>query len=369
MRSPLLFILAVAAASCAQESVPESGDALVEKSARAAAGAPEFDAIIDNAVAEGFAGQLVIMRGGRVIYDRAAGSADLAGNVPVTPETLFQISSMVKFFTAVMTLKAVEEGRLNLDDSAEKLFSGTALASRDFTLRDILDHHTGMRSTYAAEKQFDGEKAIEAIAAANKVNPKDGAFHYSNDAYDALGAALERIYGKPYEEIFREKIAAPAGLSHFAFWGDAVWDDPHLRAQPLTPTPAELKSRNYGMIGSAGVLIAAADLVQLRKALNDGKIIGPEMLAELNEPRGKISIGDVLYGAFLVETPMGSAMSARGAEDWGDNSYLNFYPECDAIIAVATSRGPAESTGKPLFRNQIIKAVEEKLAPECSARK
>lgn len=327
--------------------------------------AAQIDSIVDRASAKGFGGQLVIMKDGAAAYDRAAGFADVDENVPVTKETLFQVSSMTKFFTAVLALKAVEDGELRLDDDAAKLFAGTPLAARDFTLREILDHRSGLRSTYAAESESDKSGALVAIAKANMDNVKDGEFHYSNDAYDALAIALERVYGRSYESLFREKIAAPAGLSHFAFWGEADVDDPNVRGQPLTPTPDPLKGRNYGMVGSAGLMISAGDLARFRRAIDEGRILGPAMLAELNAPREKISIGSVLYGAFLVDTPLGPALSARGAEDWGDNSYLNAYPDCNLIVAVVTSRGPAENSGKPLFRDQIIKAAEQTLAPTC----
>ncbi|MCB2096341.1 MAG: beta-lactamase family protein [Parvularculaceae bacterium] len=325
----------------------------------------EIDSIIDASVLDGFGGQVAILLHGDPIYDRAAGFADNEGLTPVRADTLYQVSSMVKFFTAVLMLKAVEEGKVSLDDGAADLFPETPLAARDFTLRDMLDHRSGLRSTYAAESEADPEKALLAIAEANLENVKDGEFHYSNDAYDVLGVLLERLYGMPYEAIFREKIAAPAGLSHFSFWGEGNLDDPKRRGQPLSPVPAELKRRNYGMIGSAGLLISASDLVRFRAALNDGLIVGPTMLEELNEPREQISIGQVLYGAFLIQTPLGPARSARGAEDWGDNAYLNDYADCGVIVAAATSRGPAEDADKPLFRDQLIKSIEEALTPYC----
>jgi CubicO group peptidase (beta-lactamase class C family) len=358
LRISLLLVASLTASACAEAALSDRDSARDLRR--------DFDSIIEAAAREGFAGQLVVMRSGAVVYERAAGSADIAGRIPVTVDTLYQVSSVSKFFTAALALKAVEDGELALDERAATLFAGTALESRDFTLEEILSHHSGLRSTYAAEHESEPSRALDAIAKANERNLKDGDFHYSNDAYDALAIALERVYEEPYEAIFRAKIARPAGLSNFAFWGESDVDDPHLRGQPLRPTPAELKGRNYGMIGSAGLLISASDLVRFRKALDDGKIIGPQMLGELNKPRGDLSIGEVLYGAFRVDTPMGKALSARGAEDWGDNAYLNAYPDCDAIIAIVTSRGPADDSGKPLFRVQIIEAVEEKLAPECA---
>jgi CubicO group peptidase (beta-lactamase class C family) len=332
--------------------------------------AADINPIVDAAVSDGFGGQVAIMRDGVIAYDRAAGFADTAQTVRVRTDTLYQVSSMAKYFTAVMVLKAVEEGRLSLSASAADLFPGTALAGRDFTLADLLAHRSGLRSTYAAERETEAGAAIAAIAAANKENPKDGEFHYSNDGYDLLAILLERIYGKSYEAIFRENLAAPACLKNFGFWAEAAINDPNVRGQPLEEAAADLHNRNYGMIGSAGLLITARDLILFQRALAGGRILSDASLRALYAPRGKISIGDALFGSFLIDSPsLGAAISVRGSEDWGDNSYLNDYRRCDIQIAIVTSRGPAEDSGKPLFRDQLIGPIEEKLASRCVTAK
>ncbi|MEZ5894848.1 MAG: serine hydrolase domain-containing protein [Parvularculaceae bacterium] len=360
MRAVVFCFLSVFAASCSSNGAGAAAD----PGARAA-----IDAIVDDVADAGFAGQLVILRDGAIMYHRAAGSADREGMIPVTDETRYQVSSLVKFFTAIMALKAVEDGKLSLGDNAATLFPDSALAGRDFTLDELLRHRSGLRSTYAAESIADPARAIDAIAAANAGFAKDGAFHYSNDGYDALAVVLERVYAAPYETLFRNMLARPAGIAGFSFWAEVNVDDPHLRGQPLTPTPQGLKGRNYGMLGSAGLLISAGDLAAFRAALDDGKVLGPAMLAALDEPRGRIGIGEVLYGAFLVDSPLGPARSARGSEDWGDNAYLNAYPDCGIVIAVVTSRGPADVPGEELFRNQIIEPVERVLARDCARQK
>lgn len=328
--------------------------------------APALELILAEAAADGFGGQIALMRGGEIIYSGAAGFADNARRVPVREDTLYHVASITKFMTAILTLQAVEEGKLSLDDPASALFPDSPLALREFTLRDLLDHRSGLRSTYAAEDERDAGKAVKAIAEANAENPKDGDFHYSNDGYDLLAILIERAYGAPYETVFREKIAAPAGLQHYGFWGEAAISDPAVVGQPRRKIPRKLKRRNYGMIGSAGFLISAGDLVRLRRALDAGEIISAPMLAELNEPRDEISIGRVLYGAFLIDAGLGPAISVRGAEDWGDNAYLNHYLACDLNVAVTTSRGAPEEEGASLFRDRIIREIEESIAPLCA---
>ena len=326
-----------------------------------------IDPIIDAAVNDGFGGEVSVMKDGALVYSRAAGWSENGAKTPVVRETLYQVSSMTKYFTAVLTLKAIEDGAFDVEADAATLFPQTAIAARDFTLRELLAHRSGLRSTYAAEAETDADGAVDAIARANEANLKDGEFHYSNDAYDLLAVLIEKTRGASYESVFREEIAAPAGLSHFGFWGEGRLDDPAYRGQPIAPIDAGLKRRNYGMIGSAGLLISTDDLVAFEHALASGRILSARSLVELRAPRGEISIGSVAYGSFLIATPLGRAYSARGAEDWGDNSYLNDYADCGVIVAVATSRGPAEGSGKLLYRDRLIPAIERELASFCSA--
>lgn len=358
LRLLALTLSALFTSACATDGARSAGseDALL---------AAELEPILDAAAAEGFAGQIVIVQNGVVAYRRAAGFADLNGATPVFDDTLFHVASLTKYFTAALVMKAVEDGLLALDAPASMLFPDSPLGQRDFVLSDLLSHRSGLRSTYAAEARTDASAAVVAIAEANRDNAKDGLFHYSNDNYDLLAILLERKYGAPFEALFREKLANPAGLRNFGFWGEADLGNPRVRSQPLEPEPPELNVRNYGMLGSAGLLITADDLAIWQQALSAGAVISAQSYAELIAPRLSVSVGNAAYGSFLIETPVGSAISARGSEQWGDNAYLNHYPRCGAIVAITTSRGPAEGSGRPLFRDQLIASVEKALGRTC----
>ena len=78
-----------------------------------------------------------------------------------------------------------------------------------------------------------------------------------------------------------------------------------------------------------------------------------------------MSLGQAALGAFLIDHPdLGKVLSARGYEDWGDNAILNHYLERGMILAVVTSKGPAEEPGRrpSPFRTRLAQAVEEILA-------
>lgn len=321
------------------------------------------DPIVDSAMRDGFAGGVAVMRGGELVYDRAAGASDARGRVPVTRATLFHVASITKYLTASLVLRAAETGRLDLDASVVSLVSGTALAERGVTFLDLLTHRSGLGSSYAAESETDPTGAIAAIDAQEVDAHAVGRFRYSNDGYDLLAILLERVYDRRYEQVAHDEVFSRACLEAPRFWAEVDLTDPHVVGQPLRKVSARLRRRNYGMLGSAGLLMRAADLVRFQHGLWNGQLLSRESVDTLLMPRDEISIGKTALGAFLVDHPvLGRVVSVRGYEDWGDNAILNHYLQQDIILAVVTSKGPAEKTGLAPFRTRISEAIEGALA-------
>lgn len=323
----------------------------------------QIDRLVDDAAARGFAGGVTLIRDGVIVYDRVAGSASMDGNVPVTDETLFHVASISKYFTAALVLQAAEEGRISLDDSIAAYAPETKTAERGVTYSDLLAHRSGLGSSYVAEGYDNPDGALTAIDNTDFDPDRVGGFRYSNDGYNLLAILMERVYGQPYETLMRDKVFAPTCLRNASYWGLEDLADPNVVSQPLTRVPPELRRRNYGMMGSAGLLITARDLALYQLRLMGGDLLSPQSVSILTTPRRAVSIGQATFGAFLSETDtLGPRLNARGHEDWGDNAIVNHYLERDVIVAVVTSRGPAESTGEPSFRNELSEAIESLIA-------
>ena len=320
----------------------------------------KIDQIVDAAVEEGFAGQVVVADVDQVLYQRQAGYSDSDKRVPVTADTLFHVASISKYFTAILMIKSAEEGKIDLDDNIASWVPETELAKRDITFRQLLHHQSGLGSSYAAENTVTAKNALAVLDLQTVDEQKRGKFKYSNDGYNLISIILERIYSKPYEILLSEKIAKPAGLGNTKAWSEVDKSDPGKVGQPLQPFPENLSKRNYGMIGSAGILTTANDLIRLQKALRDKKILSEKSLASLWQPKGQISIGGVTAGAFLRQSEIyGPIFNARGYEDWGDNAILSHYFDHGFYVAVVTSKGPLEDSGQSPFRSSISKAIEK----------
>ncbi|MEO1241295.1 MAG: serine hydrolase domain-containing protein [Pseudomonadota bacterium] len=332
-----------------------------------AALAARIDAVIDDALGRGFAGGVAIMQGGVVVYSRTAGSASLSENIPVTDETLFHVASITKYFTAALTLKAAEEGVIALDDPIAEYAPDMKLSARGVTIEDLLLHRSGLGSSYVTERETDRDAALASIDNAPFDPEKMGRFNYSNDGYDVLGILLERIYGRDYENLLREKILTPACLERPRHWSLVDLRDPLVLGQPLAPFPPELINRNYGMVASAGLLITAEDLAAYQWALTNGNVLSVQSIEALFAPRAERKSDYVTFGGFWREhDALGARLSARGYEDWGDNAILNHYLDRNIIVAVVTSRGPAEDTGARPFRSELSAAIETLLSDAAS---
>ncbi len=243
----LLALCGVTIAACAPPAAPTR--AAAPDLALSAA----VDPIVDAAYADGFAGGVAITRDGAIIYQRLAGSADLDGKIPVADATLFHVASLTKYFAAALTLKAVEEGRLSLNDAVAPMFPGLDIVAPQVTILDLLAHRSGLGSSYAAEGATDPETAAAAIDAVAYDPVRAGTFRYSNDGYDLLAIILERLYARPYEQLVSEKLVLPAGLVHVGFWGDVDLDDPSITAQTLEPLGEALSRAQLPHVGFGGI--------------------------------------------------------------------------------------------------------------------
>ena len=146
---------------------------------------------------------------------RTYGLADLASRQPVTPETLFEIGSIGKTFTAVAVLQLADEGRLELEAPVDRYLSWFAVGQhaghRAITIAHLLSHTAGIVAgvdgTPEAAFQVWSLRDLPTFSAPGE------RFHYSNVGYKALGLVLEAVEGRPYREVIRARILDPLGMS------------------------------------------------------------------------------------------------------------------------------------------------------------
>lgn len=231
---------------------------------------------------EQFNGVILVAERGQVVYERALGQANLEWGIRNTLDTKFEIASMTKPMTALLIMQLVEEGKIRLDGKVSDYVpyyqreTGTKI-----TVDQLLNHTSGIQQDIAfsdnpndvpliipkinADMLSNGE--LVKLIAARPLRFEPGTdYGYSSDAYAVLGAIIEHVTGKSYQQVFAERIFKPAGMTETV---------PALLS-PLVPKRALGYQQNFAGIQNAmhigatpagGFYSTAHDLYRWERAL------------------------------------------------------------------------------------------------------
>ena len=285
----------------------------------------------------------------RVLYQSAFGVADVATGRALTSDALFRIASMTKPVTSVALMQLIEQGRVGLDDPAEKYLPELAglkvfekfdaatgayqlrPASRPATVKHFLTHTSGLAYPFTSAiwrnfKPRDGEKY--PFGGPLLFDPGER-WHYSTST-DVVGRLVEVVSGQKLEEYFRQHIFAPLKMDDTSYNVPEA-KGPRLvaqqqRAGALMDGAIELQKPQLGLtiaspIGGGGLASTAEDYGRfMRMLLNGGALDGARVLkAETVALMGQNHIGAVSVPALKSALPRSADFTFidDGKDKWG----------------------------------------------------
>jgi D-alanyl-D-alanine carboxypeptidase len=146
---------------------------------------------------------------------RTYGLAELASQKPVIPETLFEIGSIGKSFTAILVLQLVDEGKIDLQAPVDRYLPwftvGQPAGDSPITIAHLLSHTAGIVA--GIDGTPEAAFQVWSLRDLPTTSSPGERFHYSNVGYKALGLVLEAVEGRPYPELLRARILEPLGMS------------------------------------------------------------------------------------------------------------------------------------------------------------
>lgn len=319
---------------------------------------------------------VLVTRNGRILKNSGYGFANLETGTRVTSETVFEIGSMTKQFTAAGVMLLVEEGRLRLDDPIANFFSGAPAEWRTITIRHLLGHTSGIQNHVAVPGFMDQFKtSVTGRTWPERDDLMSSFFQlpfefapgeswaYDNTGYILLGMIIEQASGKSYWEFLDERIFKPAGMN---------------RTRATNPK-ATIKNRasGYGWIGdrwenrpvlsphvafSAGSLVSTVgDVARWDAALRSGKILKKESLAMMRTP-GRLNDGSVApfdYGfGWFIDRISGRLRIQHDGGTPGFSSIMQQYPEDGLTVIILANHA---DTVLETAASEIAEAYEPKL--------
>ena len=200
----------------------------------------------------------------KLVFAKGYGYRDLENKLPVTANTLFQIASNTKLFTATAIGFLVEDGKLDWDKPIKKYVPQIEFYNDELnanvTIRDMLSHRTGIsrhdniwyKSDFTRQQLFDRLKYLEPSI------PLRQGYLYNNLMYAASGQIVEQLSGKTWEQFVTEKIFTPLNMDHSMYIVEDMKKKPDF-ATPyyekrdtsiLLPYPFYTKQQGLGPAGS-----------------------------------------------------------------------------------------------------------------------
>jgi CubicO group peptidase (beta-lactamase class C family) len=329
----------------------------------------------------------MVLRHGMIAAKRAFGTAqpDASPPVPATLDTIFDLASVTKPFTATLLLQCVEAGQLHLAQPvADFLPEAKSAPVAKVALRHLATHTSGLppwKPLYKTE----APSALADILSTPLQAEIGTRYAYSDLGYILLGEILTRVTGHPLDTLVKERILTPCGMTR-AGYNPAPALRPQIAATAHCPMRegkilvGEVHDANAhslrGVAGHAGLFASAPDLARFALALRHPAtgahlpvppILGPLALRLAQENQIEPAIGGHSIGWFTVPNgmlPRGDLFSLRTFGHTGfTGTLLMFDPQHDLTTILLTNRvySPEDGLGvlrlRRLFANAVAGAI------------
>lgn len=310
--------------------------------------APRIDAIFAEYAKPGSPGcAFALYERGRVLYAKGYGLASIEHGVAIDPrQTVFDIGSTSKQFTAASILLLAQDGKLALGDSVRKYIPELPGYFDTVTLDHLLNHTGGVRDYIGLlalgginiQDHTTDADALHAIARQKALDFPPGSEHsYSNSGYFLLSLVVKKASGKSLREFAQERIFVPLGMHQTRILDSHTQVVPH-RATSYEPGPDGtwvLSTSAWEQTGDGAVQTTVMDLARWNANFHGPKVGGDALVEQLQQVRPLDDGKPITYArGLMVDDYRGLRAVSHGGSWMGFRSDLLRFP-APGIAAVA----------------------------------
>jgi CubicO group peptidase (beta-lactamase class C family) len=276
---------------------------------------------------DGFGGTVLAGRDGDVTYCEGFGEADHDAGTKATCDTVYDVMSITKQFTAAAILELEVTGELRVSDPISAYLGPVPADKQGITLHHLLSHTSGLVEGIGDDYDVISREDMLAGALASRLTSTPGEeFQYSNLGYSILAAVVEKVSGLGYEQFLAQRLFGPAGMRDTGYvlprWDPkriaVEYDETGTSQGRPNEHPWAADGPHWNLRGNGGMLSTARDMFRWHRALTDGTVLSAAARKELFTPRVKIPGTDMMYayGWAIREVPSGTVAWHTGGNDW-----------------------------------------------------
>jgi len=299
-------------------------------------------------------GLVAVVEGGEVTFARAYGAANLTHDVPYTMETLTNIGSTAKQFTAFGILLLADDGRLSLDDDVRDFLPELPDLGATVTLRHLLTHTSGYREFVNAlaiggwnlenADHISRNEVIRVVQGQPELQNVPGEeFNYNNTGYGLLAMVIEEVSGESFPQWMADHVFEPLGMGVTTVRPHPFHLVPNSAQGYLPEGPAGgfKEALDLGAaMGAGGVYATVGDLARWMAHLGSPGAGERHLVEQMTSPARLNSGVSVPYGlGMMLDEERGLERIHHPGGDTAHRSHFAYYPELDAGIIVLSSHG------------------------------
>jgi D-alanyl-D-alanine carboxypeptidase len=298
---------------------------------------PAYQAALDaaRASARAWGATFAVVRDGTLVWAGSSGRAR-DGRTALTADSPLVLGSVTKTYVAAVVLKLAQEGRIDLDEPASRYLPGVAALGREVTVRELLNHTSGIADVFNDETRTGIEQHPEHPWTARELLgtlhgpwylPGEG-WAYSNANYYLLGMLVERVTRDSLADEMAARVFGPVGLHATRMLSPS---DP---ASPLSPAWTTI------FWASGAMSASAPDLARWGDALYGGTVLTDAARRQM------LTFNDHDYGLGVQRLDLGRV------KGYGHTGLLNTYttlllylPDQDVTLALLVNRADVNLGG------------------------
>ena len=238
---------------------------------------------------------LGVLKAGELVLERYYGMADLEHSVAHSADSVFDIASTSKQFTAAAILLLSDRGEIVLDDPIQAYLPEIPEYEAPITIRHLVHHTSGIRDYLGLRHlagvndtdYYDMQLALDLIARQRGLNFAPGTKHmYSNSGYVLMAIIVSRVSGRSFDEFCRDNMFEPLGMTRSRFREDVTRVIPGLVMNHLRDKKGEFKKTiaNDDIVGDGGLHTTLRDLALWERNYIEEKVGGPGFAGRMATP-------------------------------------------------------------------------------------
>lgn len=316
---------------------------------------------------------LLIKRDGKVWLREAYGVSNRENKRKTDIADRFDIGSIGKTFTGLLVMQLVEAGKIDLDRPVKSYLPDFPQAWEKVTVRNLLSHQSGIpdyvfQRNLALDQTYGVSEWTKTMYPLKQDFEQGLMFQYSNSNYTILGILLEKMTGKKYLTLLKEKIfdpvkmratsyrsepgKLPRGSATGYYWEETYFDD--AGAGGISPMPSD-----------GGAFSTVDDLAAFVDAVRSGKIVSAKAIARMQTPALNASGRKTTYGlGWMTKSSQGKPIIGHGGNSVGFSSTISLFPDQKTEIYMLCNVYPV---GGDEFALRLARILHPELRPKPMA--